>query len=288
VLKALLGVVAEDERSPLRGAAVEKICVSNGRVHLADAPSVGETFADIMIRHKLAEVTADGEASPKTEGATMAPSPAFAAHFAEVHIDRSLGLIRVKRVVSAVDGGRILNRKLAHSQVIGAVTMGIGMSLLEETAYDPTGRIANATLSDYLIPANADIHDLDVVFVGEPDRLRARGQGDRGNRDNWRFCRDCQCRFPCDGPALSIPTYQNRATSLASKWRRSANAAGRSGPNRIAAQEVRTDQRAGGVRGRRLAPRAMGEPHGAAPRRQIEPSSYMPPVMRRAPRPNVR
>ena len=128
-----------------------------------------------MIRHELAEVTADGEGSPKTESATMAPSPAFAAHFAEVHIDRALGLIRVKRVVSAVDGGRILNRKLAHSQIIGAVAMGISMTVLEETAYEPTGRIANATFGDYLIPVNADIHDLDVVFVGEPDRFNALG-----------------------------------------------------------------------------------------------------------------
>jgi xanthine dehydrogenase YagR molybdenum-binding subunit len=175
VLKALLSVVAEDERSPLRGTTTEKITASNGRIHLADDPSVGETFTDVLIRHELAEVTADAEASPKTEGATMAPSPAFAAHFAEVYIDRALGLIRVKRVVSVVDGGRILNRKLAHSQVIGAVIMGIGMTVLEETAYDPTGRIANATFGDYLIPANADIHDLDVIFVGEPDRFNALG-----------------------------------------------------------------------------------------------------------------
>jgi xanthine dehydrogenase YagR molybdenum-binding subunit len=136
---------------------------------------VGETFIDIMIRHELAEVTADGEGSPKTENEMMAPSPAFAAHFAEVHIDRALGLIRVKRVVSAVDGGRILNRKLAHSQITGAVAMGISMTVLEETAYDPTGRIANATFDDYLIPVNADIHDLDVVFVGEPDRFNTLG-----------------------------------------------------------------------------------------------------------------
>jgi xanthine dehydrogenase YagR molybdenum-binding subunit len=79
VLKALLSVVAEDERSPLRGATAQKIAASNGRIHLADDPSVGETFTDILTRHELAEVTADGEASPKTEGATMAPSPAFAA-----------------------------------------------------------------------------------------------------------------------------------------------------------------------------------------------------------------
>ena len=176
VLRALLSVVAEDQRSPLRGATVEKITVSNGRIHIVDAPSLGETYSDILTRHELAEITADGEASPQIEGATMAPSPAFAAHFAEVHIDRALGLMRVKRIVSAVDGGQILNQKLARSQVVGGVIMGIGMTTLEETDFElGTGRIANATFGDYLIPVNADIEDLDVIFVGEPDRFNPLG-----------------------------------------------------------------------------------------------------------------
>ena len=79
-------------------------------------------------------------------------------------------------MVSVVDAGRILNEKLARSQIIGAVVMGIGMTMLEETIFDSaTGRIANATLGDYLIPVNADVPDLDVVFVGEPDRFNPVG-----------------------------------------------------------------------------------------------------------------
>ena len=74
-----------------------------------------------------------------------------------------------------MDGGRILNEKLARSQVMGAVVMGIGMTLLEETVFDGTGRVANATLGDYLVPVNADVPDIDVVFVGEPDRFNALG-----------------------------------------------------------------------------------------------------------------
>jgi xanthine dehydrogenase YagR molybdenum-binding subunit len=120
-------------------------------------------------------LSADGEKTPHPEQASVAPSPAFAAQFAEVHIDPDLGLLRVARMVTVVDGGRILNDKLARSQVTGAVVMGIGMTLLEETTFDATGRIANATLGDYLVPVNADIPDLDVVFVGEPDRFNALG-----------------------------------------------------------------------------------------------------------------
>jgi xanthine dehydrogenase YagR molybdenum-binding subunit len=92
-----------------------------------------------------------------------------------VHIDADLGSLRVTRVVSAIDGGRILNEKLARSQIIGGVVMGIGMTLLEETIFDATGRVANGTFGDYLIPVNADIPDIDVVFVGEPDRFNAIG-----------------------------------------------------------------------------------------------------------------
>ena len=69
-------------------------------------------------------------------------------------------MIRVARVVSVVDGGRILNAKTARSQIIGGTAQAIGMALLEETVFDPRdGRITNATFSDYLIAVNADVPD---------------------------------------------------------------------------------------------------------------------------------
>ena len=100
----------------------------------------------------------------------------FAARFAEVEVDPDLGLVRVTRLVAAVDGGRILNEKTATSQIIGGTVGGIGMALLEETVSDPgTGRIANATLADYLVAVNADVPDIDVIFVGEPDPMNPIG-----------------------------------------------------------------------------------------------------------------
>ncbi len=75
-----------------------------------------------------------------------------------------------------VNGGRILNEKLACSQAIGGTVGGIGQAIFEETITDAvTGRIANATFGDYLVPVNADVPDIDVVFVGEPDRLTPTG-----------------------------------------------------------------------------------------------------------------
>src|SRR5262245_50989932 len=124
--------------------------------------TAGERSVDILVRNNLDELSADGEVTPHPDLATVAPSPAFAAQFAEVHVDADLGLVRVARIVSAVDGGRILNEKLARSQIAGSVVMGIGMALLEATVFDATGRVANGTFGDYLIPVNAASPDLDT------------------------------------------------------------------------------------------------------------------------------
>jgi CO/xanthine dehydrogenase Mo-binding subunit len=176
LLQAFLDVVADDDRSPLQGRKPGDVTVTDGRVHLLGDPSVGETYSDILARHQLNEISADGEMSPQAAGTGMAPAGAFAARFAEVRIDEQLGLLRISRIVSAIDAGRILNEKLARSQIIGATVMGIGMTMLEETIFDSgTGRIANATFGDYLIPVNADVPDLDVVFTGSPDQFSPVG-----------------------------------------------------------------------------------------------------------------
>ena len=176
VLTAFLSVVADDDRSPLRGKNVNDITATQGRIHLAKDAAIGESYRDILARHDLERVTAHGEINPKADGAGMAPSPSFAAQFTEVRVDKDLGLLHVARMLTAVDAGRILNEKTARSQIIGAVVMGIGMTLLEETIFDPaTGRIANATFGDYLIPVNVDIPELDVAFVGGPDGFNPIG-----------------------------------------------------------------------------------------------------------------
>ena len=94
------------------------------------------------------------------------------AIFVEVRIDEQLGVIRVTRVVSAVAAGRILNTKTASSQILGGVVWGIGMALHEETLIDHRfGRIMNANIAEYHVPVNADVHDIKVIFVDEPDEM---------------------------------------------------------------------------------------------------------------------
>ena len=112
--------------------------------------------------------------TPPSTGA-RAHAGGYAAHFVEVHVDPDLGTTRVARVVSAVDGGRILNPKTARSQIIGGIAMGIGMALLEETVSDRSGRLATTSLAEYVVATNADVRDLEVLFVGEPDPMTPLG-----------------------------------------------------------------------------------------------------------------
>ena len=115
----------------------------------------------------------------------MATPEDAVAFFAEVKVDELLGVIRVTRVVNAVAAGRILNTKTATSQIMGGVVWGIGMALHEETLVDHNlGGIMNADIAEYHVPTNADVHDIKVIFVEEPDEsinpLGIKGVGEIG------------------------------------------------------------------------------------------------------------
>ncbi|WP_373888606.1 xanthine dehydrogenase family protein molybdopterin-binding subunit [Massilia genomosp. 1] len=107
------------------------------------------------------------------------------AVFVEVRVDEAFGTVRVTRVVSAIAAGRIINAKAARSQIVGGVVWGIGQALHEETRSDDRlGRFMNHNLGEYHVSVNADIHDIDVLFVEEDDRivsrLGAKGVGEIG------------------------------------------------------------------------------------------------------------
>jgi xanthine dehydrogenase YagR molybdenum-binding subunit len=102
-----------------------------------------------------------------------------------VKVDQELGIIEVSRVVSAVAGGRILNPKTARSQIMGGIVWGIGMALEEESVIDHKfGRFMNHSLAEYHVPVNADVHDIEVIFVEEHDSivnpLGVKGLGELG------------------------------------------------------------------------------------------------------------
>ena len=173
-----------DARSPLHGADPGTVVVRDGWMSPRDRPDAGETYTDLLHRN----LTPDVEAL----GTWMPPAPdggfgmhTFGAQFAEVAVDADLGLVRVRRMVGVFAPGRVLNRKTAHSQLMGGMLWGLGQALLEATRMDPhTGRWANASLGDYLVPVNADAPDVVVDTIEVPDAvvnpLGVKGVGEIG------------------------------------------------------------------------------------------------------------
>jgi xanthine dehydrogenase YagR molybdenum-binding subunit len=109
----------------------------------------------------------------------------FGAQFAEVRVNPRTRQIRVSRVVSVIDAGRIMNPLTARSQIQGGIIWGIGMALLERTDWDKTlGHPVTRNLADYLLPVNADIPDITVEFTDYPDlefnSIGVRGIGEIG------------------------------------------------------------------------------------------------------------
>jgi xanthine dehydrogenase YagR molybdenum-binding subunit len=142
-----------------------------------------DSFRDAFKRAGTNSIEADGKF--KHEENEKLGFESFGAHFCEVKIDPELPLVCVTRWVSVMDCGRVINLKTARSQILGGVAMGIGMALEEETVYDPaTGLPATRNLADYHVPVHADVHNIDVHFVGEPDYafnpMGARGMGEIG------------------------------------------------------------------------------------------------------------
>jgi xanthine dehydrogenase YagR molybdenum-binding subunit len=152
----------------------------------ADGASKGMPFADLLRRANLRLVTGSG----KSEATFGNPKPkfsthSFGCHFLEVTWQPEIARLRVSRVVTVIDAGRILNPLAGRNQIEGAVVMGIGMALLEHTSYDPqSGAPINSNLADYMVAVNADVPPLEVYFLDFPDKeineLGARGIGEIG------------------------------------------------------------------------------------------------------------
>ncbi|MBP3997072.1 aldehyde oxidoreductase molybdenum-binding subunit PaoC [Pseudomonas koreensis] len=109
----------------------------------------------------------------------------FGAHFVEVAVDSATGEVRVRRMLAVCAAGRILNPKSARSQVIGAMTMGVGAALMEELAVDKRqGFFVNHDLAGYEVPVHADIPHQEVIFLDETDPIsspmKAKGVGELG------------------------------------------------------------------------------------------------------------
>ncbi len=162
------------------GVSGDELEVANGGLRNADGRQV--SFAEILEAGRYG--SADGEAH--TEAADSKYSyRSFGAHFVEVRWDPGISHLRVARVVSAIDVGKVINETTARNQVEGAVVMGIGMGLFEATEYDErNARPVNNDYAEYVVPVHADQPEIDVILLDYPDlafnEYGARGIGEIG------------------------------------------------------------------------------------------------------------
>lgn len=172
------------EDSPLANVDFERVAFAKGRIEVAGDPTRGVALVDVLRAAGVDKLEATAEAGPDKDFNAKYEAYTHSAIFAEVKIDEELGQVRLTRIVSAIAAGKVLNPKTARSQILGGVVMGIGSALEEESMMDTRiGRFMNHNLGEYHVPVNADIHDIEVIFVEEEDRanpLGVKGLGEIG------------------------------------------------------------------------------------------------------------
>jgi len=179
----LVELAVSDPDSPLHGARHEDILIEEGCL-TSRGSECGESVQTLLARHGGQAIDGKAEAKPGDETQQYSMH-SFGAVFVEVRVDPDFGTIRVSKVVGAYGVGRVLNPKTARSQLIGGITYGIGMALMEHTVTDPrSGRYVNADIAEYHIPVHADVPPMEILFADERDErvdpIGAKGIGEIG------------------------------------------------------------------------------------------------------------
>lgn len=197
----LLHIAAMTPNSPFHGIKPENLAMSDGRVKAKEQPQVmgvalhsggnltanGVPFEEVLKLADVGSLSATGRTVPSFDDpkAKQYSLHSYGAHFAEVEWEPEIARLRVSRIVSVFDCGRIINKKAGTNQMLGATVMGLGMTLFEDTIFDQrSGQPINNNFADYLVPTCADLPDLDVTFLDYPDLIvneyGARGIGEIG------------------------------------------------------------------------------------------------------------
>ena len=167
--KTLLGLSRKVEGSPLAGASFDQVEFADGQIRLREDPSRSVSIAEAMRAGGVDVIEEEASVSPESDGYSRHTHSAI---FAEVEVDEDFGTVRVTRVVTAIAGGRVINPKTARSQVMGGIVWGISSALHEKSVLDHRfGRFITHNLADYHVPVNADVDEVEVIFVDERDDL---------------------------------------------------------------------------------------------------------------------
>jgi xanthine dehydrogenase YagR molybdenum-binding subunit len=185
VVDAARNVIAELKRlavtengSPWQGADASDLRYERGILH-----GLGRSMTFGRLLTAIGSAGISMKSSPMGDPIPEVVHHSFGAHFCEVRVNRFTGETRVTRFTTVADVGRVINAKAARSQLVGGVIFGIGHALLEENHLElATGRLANSTLADYLVPVHADIPDIDIHMLDRPDPLLTGPLGD-GSED---------------------------------------------------------------------------------------------------------
>lgn len=183
--RRLLALARLAPGSAFARARLDDVVFRDGTLALHDDPASAVPLTTLLAGAERASIEASYLLLPNLLEQRKFTRATHSAVFVEVRVDEDLGTVRVMRVVSAIAAGRILNPTTARSQIIGGVVWGIGAALHEHTEADHRfGRFMNRDFAQYHVSVNADIHDVDVVFVDEDDRvvssLGAKGVGEIG------------------------------------------------------------------------------------------------------------
>ena len=156
--------------SPLARCKPDDVELKGGRLVRGDDTSAGHSLEALVRASGDHVLEGEGKAGPDAKIDKAYAAYTHAAIFCEVRVDEQLGVIRVTRIVDAVAAGRILNPKAARSQILGGVVMALGATLHEESQLDHDhGRFMNHNFAEYHVPTNADVDDIEIVFVEEHD-----------------------------------------------------------------------------------------------------------------------
>ncbi len=172
IAKMLLKEAGKLPGSPFNGTHRKEVVFADGLIRQKKDPAVCVSIIEVMKQRGLHSIKKNATVLPDVLKQKSYARNTHSAVFAEVKVDEDLGTIKVTRVVSAVAAGRILNAKTAHSQILGGVVWGISMALEEDTFMDHKfGRFINHDLAEYHVAVNADVNDIDVIFVKEEDKV---------------------------------------------------------------------------------------------------------------------
>ena len=171
-LKERIAELASREGSPFHTAEIhvvkpEDIAFSETGISLKKNSAVSITYGSLLKQNDLSSLEITRESKGQQQPYSMY---SFSVHFVKLRVHPPTGRIKIDHVVSCADAGTIISQKTAASQMIGGAVGGLGMALMEDLVIDHRfGRAINNNLADYHVPVNADIPEVDVLFVNKKD-----------------------------------------------------------------------------------------------------------------------